>query len=222
MLTPAPRLPPRFFSRNAAAVARALLGQVLVRVLDDGRRLAGRIVETEAYLGTADRAAHSHGGRRTARNESMWGEAGRAYVYFVYGMHFCMNVVTEGPGRPSAVLLRALEPLEGLEFMRVRRAGPRPHASVRDVDLCSGPAKLAEALAIDRGLDGADLVTGDVLFLEAGRQFASSEVIATPRIGVGYAGEWADKPLRFLLAGNPHVSRPGAARVRAGLTQLHS
>ena len=105
------RLPRRFYAQDPVTLARALLGQLLVRVTDGGARLAGRIVETEAYLGVPDRAAHTFGGRRTPRNESMWGPAGHAYVYFIYGLHHCMNVVADEPGEPTAVLLRALEPL---------------------------------------------------------------------------------------------------------------
>lgn len=179
---------------------------MLVRVLDDGTRLAGRIVETEAYLGEVDRAAHSFGGRRTARNESMWGEAGHAYVYFVYGMHYCVNVVAERPGRPAAVLLRALEPLEDLERMRRSRLGRRAARPLADTDLCSGPARLSQALGIDRALDGADLVTGERLYIERGRRIAPARITTTPRVGVAYAGEWAARPLRFYVAGNPHVS----------------
>jgi DNA-3-methyladenine glycosylase len=179
---------------------------MLVRVLDDGTRLAGRIVETEAYLGEADRAAHSYGGRRTARNASMWGEAGHAYIYFVYGMHYCMNVVADGPGKPAAVLLRGLEPVEGLEIMHRLRRGRRAAGPRADTELCSGPAKLAQALQLDRSLDGADLVAGDELCIERGRRVAASHIVASPRIGVAYAGEWATRPLRFYVAGNPHVS----------------
>ena len=205
------RLTRKFYQRDPVTLARALLGQLLVRTLADGTRLAGRIVETEAYLGVKDRAAHSFGGRRTARNAAMWGPAGHAYVYFVYGMHHCMNVVAEDVERPTAVLIRALEPLEGLERMRVHRAGTRPAARLRDTDLCSGPAKLAQALCLDRALDGVDLVAGDTLFLERAARVAPRRIVAAPRIGVAYAGEWAAKPLRFYVAGNPHVSvaRPG-------------
>jgi DNA-3-methyladenine glycosylase len=201
------RLSRRFYARDAAALARALLGQVLVRVLEDGTRLSGVIIETEAYLGVEDRAAHSFGGRRTARNAAMWGPAGHAYVYFTYGMHHCMNVVAEGPGRPSAVLLRALEPLEGIERMRRHRSGKIAAARLREIDLCSGPAKLAQALAIDRTLDGTDLVTGTSLFIERGVRIPADRIIAGPRIGVAYAGEWTHKPLRYWLADHPHVSR---------------
>jgi DNA-3-methyladenine glycosylase len=204
------RLSRRGYARDAAVLARALLGQVLVRVLEDGTRLSGVIVETEAYLGVEDRAAHSFGGRRTARNAAMWGPAGHAYIYFIYGMHHCMNVVAEGPGEPSAVLLRALEPLEGIERMRRHRAGRIAAARLRDIDLCSGPAKLAQALAIDRALDGADLVTGHALFIERGRRVPATRIVAAPRIGVGYAREWAHEPLRFYEAGNPNVSRSGS------------
>lgn len=195
------RLKHSFYARDAATVARALLGQVLVRVLDDGTRLAGRIIETEAYLGVEDKAAHSYGGRHTPRNAAMWGPAGRAYVYFVYGMHYCMNVVAEGPGRPGAVLLRALEPLEGVERMRAHRAGRIPAERLRRGDLCSGPAKLAQALAIDRDLDHADLVSGRSLFIERGAPVPREEIVADPRVGVGYAEEWIEKPLRFRKTG---------------------
>jgi DNA-3-methyladenine glycosylase len=206
------RLARRFFARDPVTLARALLGQRLVRVLDDGTRLAGRIVETEAYLGVEDRAAHTFGGRRTRRNAAMWGPAGHAYIYFVYGLHHCMNVVAEGAEQPSAVLIRALEPLEGLEAMRAHRGISLTARPLRDVDLCSGPARLAEALRLGRTLDGADLVHGEALFLERGAPVPRAHVIATPRIGVDYAGEWAETPLRFLEAGNPHVSgRPQPA-----------
>jgi len=190
-----------FYTGDAAVLAQALLGQVLVRVLEDGTRLSGIIVETEAYLGVEDRAAHSFGGRHTARNASMWGPAGHAYVYFTYGMHYCMNVVAEAPGQPSAVLLRALKPVEGIERMRTHRAVKMAASRLREVDLCSGPAKLAQALAIDRALDGADLVTGQTLFIEHGQPLPADRIVAGPRIGVGYAGDWAHKPLRFCAAG---------------------
>lgn len=207
-----PRLSRSFFTRDPASLARALLGQVLVRVLEDGTRLSGRIVETEAYLGEIDRAAHTYGGRRTARNASMWGPAGHAYVYFIYGMHHCMNVVAEGPGKPTGVLIRALEPLEGQARMRQNRAQRSHAARLQETDLCSGPAKLAQALQLDRLLDGADLITGSTLFLERGLRVAPAQVMAAPRIGVDYAGEWAQELLRFFLDGNPHVSERAAAR----------
>jgi DNA-3-methyladenine glycosylase len=180
------------------SLAKALLGQVLVRRLN-GKTQSGRIVEVEAYLGVPDRAAHSFGGRRTKRNESMWGDSGHAYVYFTYGMHWCLNVVADREGVPTACLIRALEPLEGIEEMRKRR-GREP-----ETELCSGPAKLTEALSIDRNLDGVDLVTSADLFIRRGRRVGG--IGRAPRVGVAYAREWAEKPLRFFLRGNPHVSR---------------
>ena len=195
-----PRALRPFFRREPIPLARALL----VRVLPDGTRLAGTIVETEAYLGVPDRAAHTFGGRRTARNASMWRDGGHAYVYFTYGMHYCMNVVAEVADQPTAVLLRALEPTEGIDLMRKHRG----RAARRDRDLCSGPAKLCQAMKIDRALDGADLVTSQVLFIEQVRRRAlpSSRIEITPRIGIAYAGEWARKPLRFHLKDCEHVS----------------
>lgn len=194
---PFERLSRRFFRRDPVTLARALLGQILVRRLEDGRELSGKIVEVEAYLGVEDRAAHSFGGRRTPRNASMWGEGGHAYVYFTYGMHWCMNVVADREGVPTAVLIRALEPIHGLEEMRRRRSGK--------TDLCSGPAKLTQALAIDRNLDGVDLVESSDLYIARGTRSAPP-IGRSPRIGVAYAREWAGKPLRFFIAGNPHVS----------------
>jgi len=188
-------------------LARALLGQRLVRVLDKpkGVRLAGLIVEVEAYLGEPDKAAHTFGGRRTPRNESMWQAGGRAYVYFTYGMHHCVNVVASVAGHPVAVLIRALEPTEGLDLMYRRRPAAR-----RDTDLCSGPAKLCQALDIDLALDGHDMVKGPSLFIERVRKSAMSisRITLGSRVGVSYADEWADKPLRFYINNNPHVSRP--------------
>lgn len=202
MYIPAVRLARHFYERDPIKVARGLLGQRLVRVAG-GQRVAGIIVETEAYLGRVDRAAHSYRGR-TERNASMWLTGGHAYVYFIYGIHWCMNVVAGVAGDPVAVLVRALEPVEGLDFMRARR----PRAK-RDRDLCSGPGKLCEALAIDRRLDGVDLVTSDELFIEQERRraYPSARITVGPRIGVDYAGEWAREPLRFHLTGHPHVSR---------------
>lgn len=189
-------------------LAPALLGQRLVRVID-GERLSGIIVETEAYLGAEDLAAHTSGGRRTRRNEVMYGPAGLAYVYFTYGMHHCMNVVCGAVDEGVAVLLRALEPTEGLERMRAARAG----GSGREIPgrlLTSGPARLCQALSVDLRLNGLDLTTSDELFLERTRwrPRAGERVAVGPRIGVAYAEAWAERPLRWRIAGNPHVSVP--------------
>lgn len=196
----------RFSRADSASLARRLLGQRLVRMLDDGSRIAGIIVETEAYLGEVDRAAHSFGGRRTPRNEAMYAEGGAAYVYFTYGLHFCFNVVAGRTDEPIAVLVRALEPAEGSEFMRAFRAR-RASEGLPDTLLCSGPARLCQALAIDRSHNGLDLTESDHLWIERGRRVPPAAIAAGPRIGIDSAGVWARKPLRFWIAGNPHVSR---------------
>jgi len=174
-----------------------------------GLRTSGIIVETEAYLGISDRAAHTHGGRRTARNRSMWAAGGHAYVYFIYGMHCCVNVVAGLAEDPVAVLIRALQPDEGTAAMYRRRRAARSN-----VDLCSGPGKLCQALTIDRRLDGVDLVSDDRLFVELlrQRQVPARSIAIGPRVGVDYAGAWAAKPLRFAIAGNANVSRPAPER----------
>ena len=205
-----PRLPRSFCQRDTVTVARALLGQCLVRLLPDGTQLAGRIVETEAYLGPEDRAAHTYNNHRSPRNDSMWQQAGTAYVYFTYGMHHCMNVVTGDEQTPQAVLIRALQPFYHLEAMRLRRQMKPGKTIPRDTDLCSGPAKLCQALSIDRDLDGTDLITSDALRLEQARSRAlpASRIAVGPRIGIASSGDWAHKPLRFAVRNNPHVSKP--------------
>jgi DNA-3-methyladenine glycosylase len=194
-------LPASFYAQPTLRVARALLGKILVH-RGRGGVTAGRIVEVEAYRGPEDRAAHTAGGRRTPRNEVMWGPAGRLYVYFTYGMHHCCNVVTRAAEIPEAVLLRALEPVAGLPLMR-RRRGLTPDSPV--AALGRGPGNLCRAMGIDRGLDGCDLVTGAVRILDAPRVRAS-DVATSPRIGVAYAGEHAFRPWRFFLRGSPAVS----------------
>ncbi|MEM9345214.1 MAG: DNA-3-methyladenine glycosylase [Planctomycetota bacterium] len=200
-----PRLPRSFSERNTVKVARALLGQLLVRRLRDGTRLSGLIVETEAYLGPEDRAAHTYNNHRSARNESMWQQAATAYVYFTYGMHHCMNVVTRDEKTPQAVLIRALQPVNNQQAMRLHRVKAK-----RETDLCSGPAKLCQALDIDRGLDGVDLTTSKQLWLERARErtLPTSRIVVGPRVGIGSSGEWVDRPLRFAVRNNPHVSKP--------------
>lgn len=158
----------------------------------------GRIVETEAYLGPEDLAAHSARGR-TSRNAVMFGEAGHAYVYLIYGLHHCLNVVC-GPGsKPEAVLLRAAAIEEGVVVARVRRGAAAP-----DHRLAAGPGNLAAAFGIDRALNGADLLSGR-LRLERGTP--PQQIDARPRIGVAYAGEWAHRPWRFVVPGDRHLSR---------------
>jgi DNA-3-methyladenine glycosylase len=193
------RLPREFYARDTLAVARELLGQRLVRLLG-GERVSGRIVEVEAYVGETDRACHAACGR-TARNATMYGPPGHAYVYFIYGMHHCLNVVTADEGFPAAVLIRALEPIEGLVTMRRLRRG-RP-----DRDLTSGPAKLCQALAIDRTFNGLDLCADGPLFIEVGRPVADADVEAGPRIGVRGDEAALTAPWRFFVRTNAFVSR---------------
>jgi DNA-3-methyladenine glycosylase len=215
------RLQRAFYARDTVTVARDLLGQRLVRLMQ-GRRLSGRIVEVEAYVGEMDSACHAHRGK-TARNAVMFGPPGHAYVYSIYGMHHCFNVVTDREGYAAAVLVRALEPLEGVDVMRANRGGRA------GAELTNGPAKLCYALGIDRALDGVDLVASEALWLERGelvtdgppitggvsaslRQSSGCsatlrQIASGPRVGVrgddwALAVEW-----RFWIWDNPYVSK---------------
>lgn len=200
-LTKLKKLPRKFFLREETiSIARDLLGKLIVVPDEKGSRVSGMIVEAEAYLGVTDRAAHSFGGRRTARNEITYGNGGHVYVFFIYGMYFQLNVVTGPAERPHVVLIRAVEPVEGIEKMRERR-GP-----MKDKNLTSGPGKLCIAFAIDRGLNGADL-TSDKIWIEEYRSFRDDEIANGKRIGIDYAGEDADKPWRFWVKGNQFVSK---------------
>jgi DNA-3-methyladenine glycosylase len=195
------KLPRTFFLHDTVTVARALLGCVLWRRLDHGELLAARIVETEAYLGANDSASHARRGLRSERNASMYLEGGHAYVYFTYGMHWCLNVVTQEADIAEAVLLRGAEPVRGIEVMRERR----PKAK-KDWELMNGPGKICMALDIDRRLDGESLA-GDALWLTARDIEVLEDAIAvSPRIGVEGSGEAAPWPLRFFLRGNRYVS----------------
>lgn len=189
-------LPVDFFRRPAEIVAAELLGAVVVSSVD-GELTEGRIVETEAYLGYDDPASHGYLHRRNARNEALFGPPGSWYVYLSYGMHWCANLVCQEPGQASAVLLRAIEPLAGLEVMR-RRRGPIP-----DRELCSGPGKLCQALGITRELDGRKMQRGMVRVFRPGIEDDPS-ILVTPRIGITKAADW---PLRFVLADTPWASR---------------
>ena len=210
-------LPAEFYDRPVLLVARDLLGMILVRVPGGGSpgpgrgpgRLTGRIVEVEAYDGMSDLACHASKGR-TERTEPMFGPAGRAYVYLVYGMHHCLNVVTGPPGHPAAVLLRGLEPLEG-GVWRDDGARPPGRAGVGRVPpatIAAGPGRLTRALGIDRSLNRADLCAPGELFIEAGDPVPDGMVQRGPRIGVEYAGVWARKPWRLGVRGSKGLSRP--------------
>ena len=198
-------LPSSFYDRPTELVARELIGAILEHESTEGVA-SGRIVETEAYLGPHDPACHAVAGR-TERTWHLHGPPGVAYVYFIYGVHWCFNAVTREEGHGSAVLVRAIEPLHGVELMRGRRPGAR-----RDVDLTNGPGKLCQALAIDGSLDGARLDRGP-LRIRRGKPVADTDVDVTARIGISRAADW---PLRWFVRGNPYVSlgRPGVSRPR--------
>jgi DNA-3-methyladenine glycosylase len=188
-----------FFMRGATEVAPLLLGKLLCHRTEEGL-VAGMIVETEAYCGPEDDAAHSFGGRPTARTAAMFGPPGRAYVFRIYGMHCCFNVVTAPEGQPQAVLIRALEPVEGLALMEKRRGTSDP------LQLCSGPGKLCRALDIGMAQYGLAL-DSEELFLADYRDFSPSQICVSPRVNVDYAEVWRDAPLRFFLKDSPYVSR---------------
>ena len=200
------KLDREFYSRDTLTVARELLGKVLVHNIN-GQKLRGIIVETEAYLGLRDKAAHSYGGRKTKRVESMYDLPGTAYVFFIYGMYYCFNIVTERIGVPEAVLIRGIEPIEGLDFMARNRFGvDYDNLTKRQKrNLTNGPGKLSIAFNIDKSLDGVDLCGGS-LYLEHGdgREF---NIVQTKRIGIDYAEEARDFPYRFYIQGNPYVSK---------------
>ena len=169
------KLPREFFAGDATTVARRLLGKKIVRITPDGKRFEGIINETEAYVGTGDRASHSFGGRRTKRNEIMYGKAGHAYVYFTYGMHWLLNITTSEVGDPQAVLIRG-------------------------IDKAEGPARLTKYLKIDKDFYGEDIVKSRRLWIEdTGSEVKGEDIRKLPRVGIGYAEEWRDKLLRFKL-----------------------
>ena len=200
------RLSREFYAQDTLEAARALLGKVLVRRLD-GETLAGRIVETEAYVGRCDKACHAYHYRRTARTETLFAPPGTAYIYLIYGMYHCLNFVTESEGEPAAVLLRALQPVAGIETMARLRYGDKPMTDYRRKNFLNGPGKVCRALALTRAENGLDL-TGDTLFLcgrpeDAGLPSfpaaARERIVTGPRIGVDYAEEARDFPWRFRL-----------------------
>ena len=197
------KLPREFYTRSdVLEVARDLLGKKLVVPNRNGVRVAGVIIETEAYRGPEDKASHAYNGRRTRRTETMYGVGGTAYVYFVYGMYHQFNVVTNVEDVPHAILVRAVEPVEGLDIIRRRRPGRFEH------ELTSGPGRLCIAMGIDRKLDKADLL-GDRVWIEEAASISPRQIARGPRIGIDYAEEWVKKPWRFWIRDNPFLSRKG-------------
>lgn len=195
------KLPREFYTRpDTLQIARDLLGKILVVPNETGERISGKIVETEAYCGVEDKAAHSYGNRRTKRTETMFAVGGTAYVTFIYGMYFQFNVVVGAVGTPQACLIRAVEPLEKIETMRTRRG------AMKDTNLTSGPGKLCIAFGIDKAFNNEDLL-GDKVWIENGAKINSDEIAAGKRIGIDYAEDYAEKPWRFRVKDNPFVSR---------------
>jgi DNA-3-methyladenine glycosylase len=190
-----------FYQQEVVTVARELLGKILVHESVEVVTV-GRIVETEAYLGPEDQAAHSSGGRRTPRNEVMYGPKGYAYVYFIYGLYYCVNVTSgDAPGKPEAVLIRALEPVAGKAIMKKRRRINEEKAT----NLTNGPSKLCMAMGISKLQNKANLIAPP-LYIKDAPHISFSDIAETTRIGVDYAGEWKKRPWRFYIKGNSFIS----------------
>lgn len=195
------KLPREFYTRlDTLEIAHDLLGKLLVVPNDAGERVSGIIVETEAYLGAEDKAAHSYKNRRTKRTETMFAVGGTVYIFFIYGMYFQFNIVVGEPEIPHAILIRAVEPFENIELMRERRG------KMKDTNLTSGPGKLCIALGIDRRFNNADLL-GEKIWLEEGEKFSTEKIVCGKRVGIDYAEEYAEKPWRFWIKNNSFVSR---------------
>ncbi|HEY0458209.1 MAG TPA: DNA-3-methyladenine glycosylase [Pyrinomonadaceae bacterium] len=201
------KLSREFYLRpDTLQIAQDLIGKLLVVPTETGERVSGMIVETEAYLGEIDKAAHSYKNRRTARNEITYAIGGHAYVFFIYGMYFQFNIVCGALDSPHVVLIRAIEPVESIEIMRERRLRKNPPAKMADKNLTSGPGKLCIALDINRRLNGEDLL-GNNIWLEDFKTFPAKEIKIGKRIGIDYAEEFAEKPWRFLLKNSVFVSK---------------
>lgn len=190
-----------FYNRkNVLQVARDLLGKILITQLDDVRT-SGRIVETEAYAGVGDRASHAFGGRRTARSEHLYGEPGTVYIYISYGMHHLFNVITNKKDTPHGVLIRALEPMEGVEHM-LDRTGKLSG----DFSITKGPGNLSRAMGMTKIHSGGNVFSKEIFIADDGMRYKKNEIIITKRIGVEGAREDAELPYRFIVKGNPYVS----------------
>jgi DNA-3-methyladenine glycosylase len=197
------KLPQSFcLGSDVVAISKALLGKYLFTSID-GEITGGFIVETEAYNGVVDRASHAFGNRRTKRTEVMFGEGGVAYIYLCYGIHEMLNIVTSVEGHAQAILIRAIEPTEGIEIMLARK-----NMEVLKPNITAGPGSVAKALGIDRRLNGISLQSDELWIEDRGLSFTDDQIAAVPRIGVAYAGQDALLPYRFYVKGNPFVSKP--------------
>lgn len=201
------KLSREFYTRpDTLQIAQDLLGKLLVVPNAGGERVSGMIVEAEAYLGAIDKAAHSYGNRRTKRTETMFALGGTVYIFFVYGMYFQFNVVAGAVDTPHAILIRGVEPIEGVEIMRERRSRKNPKTKIIDKNLTSGPGKLCIALGIDKSFNNEDLL-GDKIWLEDFNTFSTDQIACGKRVGIDYAEEFAEKPWRFWIKDNSFVSR---------------
>ena len=189
-----------YAGKNVVKIAKDLLGKILITQFD-GITTSGRIVETEAYAGIVDRASHAFGGRRTSRTEIMFGDGGTAYVYLCYGIHCLFNVVTNKKNTPHAILIRAIEPLQGIETMLLRTGKKK-----LDFTLTKGPGNVSKALGISIHHTGNNLFSDEIFIADDGIRLAGKNILTTPRIGVDYAGEDAKLPYRFIINGNKYVS----------------
>lgn len=194
------RLERSFFQREAIVLAQDLLGKFLVREIN-GEKIITKIVETEAYMGEEDKGAHTYKNRRTNRTEVMFGEAGHAYIYFIYGMYYCLNVVSAEKDIPQGVLIRAVEPVEGLEIIKKNRV----IKSKKVQDLTNGPGKLCQALNIDLSLKGVDVANGEELYILNNNE--KFEIVADKRVNIDYAEEYKDKLWRYYIKDNKFVSK---------------
>ena len=194
-----------FYNRDSLIVAKELLGKILVHEVD-GQKISAKIVETEAYMGVSDKAAHSYGGRRTARVEVMYGGPGFSYVFIIYGMYYCFNIVTREAGNPQAVLIRAVEPIEGFDFMAENRFKKSYEQLTKSQikGLTNGPGKLCKALFIDKSLNGEDLCCNKLYVTEGENE--SFSIVSTKRVGIDYAEEAKDFLWRFYIENNKYVS----------------
>jgi len=195
------RLDIKFYEQSALSVAKELLGKHLVRKI--GRhRIITKIVETEAYCGPEDKACHAFDNRRTSRTETMFMPGGHAYIYLIYGLNHCLNIVTEKSDVPHAVLIRAVEPVEGLDLIKKNRP------LIKNIyDFTNGPGKLTKALNIDMNLNGYDIIKGTELYIENNPENSDISIVKTKRVNIDYAGEFKDKPWRFYIKDNPFVSK---------------
>ncbi len=203
------KLPREFYTReNTLQIAQDLLGKILVIPGENDKRVSAKIVETEAYLGAIDKAAHSYNNRRTKRTETMFAVGGTVYIFFIYGMYFQFNIVVGEIDTPHAILVRAVAPLENIELMRERRnaKSKNPDKQMPDKNLTSGPGKLCIALGIDKSFNNADLL-GEKVWLEEGEKLTKTRIASGKRIGIDYAEEFAEKPWRFWIKDNEFVSR---------------